>query len=86
VYKAGFPTRSLTRAQIGNYRAIVVAVAIGMAESECNPGGVNSGAIWQYQCSHAGVYKEWYARQASPSLNPVLQNAGTGLCLDAQDG
>ena len=47
---------------------------------------MNGGAIWQYRCSHAGIYKEWYVRQASPSLNPVLRNAGTGLCLDAQGG
>ena len=186
-YKAGFPMDSLTHTQHGNYRTIVVAVAIGMAESGCNPGAqngsgscasrgvwqieqcfwprvtesclqkaqcngdaawayvyrdgntfcwwqtydsscgqgyndawvnyisaaqaalanlkitlgnngtgrclaadaseaVNGGAVWQYRCSSAGIYKKWYVRQASSDLNPVLRNAGTGLCLDAQGG
>jgi len=186
-YKAGFPMDSLTRTQIGNYRTIVVAVAIGMAESGCNPAAVNGsgscasrgvwqieqcywprvtesclqnaqcngdaawayvyrdgntfcwwqtydtgcgsgyngawtryvsaaqtavgqlevtlrnagtglclaadashpvdgGAVWQYHCSHAGAYGQWYVREAPPSYNPVLRNAGTGLCLDAQGG
>jgi hypothetical protein len=186
-YEAGFPMDSFTRTQIGNYRTIVVAVAIGMAESGCNPGAVNGsgscasrgvwqieqcywprvtdsclqnaqcngdaawayvyrdgntfcwwqtydtscgsgyngawtnyvsaaetavahlkvtlrnagtgqclaadasqarngGAVWQYQCSHASIYKNWYVQQASSSLNPVLRNAGTGLCLDAEGG
>jgi len=186
-YEAGFPMDSFTRTQIGNYRTIVVAVAIGMAESGCNPVAMNGsgscasrgvwqieqcywprvtesclqnaqcngdaawayvyhdgntfcwwqtydtscgsgyngawtnyvsaaesavahlevtlrnagtglclaadasqarngGTIWQYHCSHASVYKEWYVQQGSSSLNPVLRNAGTGLCLDAQGG
>jgi Lysozyme like domain/Ricin-type beta-trefoil lectin domain-like len=186
-YKAGFPLDSFTRTQIGNYRTLVVAVAIGMAESGCNPGAVNGsgscasrgvwqieqcywprvtesclqnaqcngdaawayvyrdgntfcwwqtfdpscgsgyngawtsytsaaeggmghlevtlrnagtgrcvaadasqavngGAVWQYDCSQAGRYAEWYVQQGQSNLNPVLQNVGTGLCLDAKGG
>jgi Lysozyme like domain/Ricin-type beta-trefoil lectin domain len=186
-YKAGFAMDSFTRTQIGNYRTIVVAVAIGMAESGCNPGAVNGsgscasrgiwqieqcywprvtesclqnaqcngdaarayvysdgntfcwwqtfdpscgsgyngawtnyvsaaeaavahlkitlsnagtgeclaadarqamngGTVWQYHCTHGGIYEEWYVQQASPTLNPVLRNAGTGRCLDAEGG
>jgi hypothetical protein len=52
-YKAGFTMDSFTRTQIGNYRTIVVAVAIGMAESGCNPGALNgSGA-----CASRGVWQ-----------------------------
>jgi hypothetical protein len=186
-YKAGFPLDSDTRTQIGNYRTIVVAVAIGMAESGCNPGAVNGsgscasrgiwqieqcywplvtesclqnaqcngdaarayvygdgntfcwwqtydtgcgsgyngawtnyvsvaeaarahlevtlrnagtglclaadasqavngGTIWQFDCSHAGRYGEWYVQQGHSWFNPVLRNVGTGLCLDAKGG
>lgn len=186
-YKAGFPMDSFTRTQIGNYGTIVVAAAIGMAESGCNPGAVNGsgscasrgvwqieqcywprvtesclqnaqcngdaawayvyrdgntfcwwqtydpscgsgyngawtnyvsvaeaarthlevtlrnagtglcmsadashavngGAVWQYDCSHAGKYGEWYVEQGASNLNPVLRNAGTGRCLDAEGG
>jgi hypothetical protein len=54
-YKAGFPMDSFTRTERGNYRTIVVAVAIGMAESGCNPTAVNgsgscaSRGIWQIE-------------------------------------
>ena len=61
-YKAGFPMDGVTRTQIGNYRTIVVAVAIGMAESGCNPSAVNgsgscaSRGIWQIeQCYRSRV-------------------------------
>jgi hypothetical protein len=42
-----------TRTQIGNYRTIVVAVAIGMAESGCNPGAVNGSG----SCAPRGVWQ-----------------------------
>jgi hypothetical protein len=54
-FKAGWPMDNYTNTQEGNYRDIVIAVAIGMAESSCSPDAYNPSAgcdgpalgIWQ---------------------------------------
>lgn len=52
-YKAGFPMDSFTATEIGNYRTVVVAVAIGMAESGCNPSAINGSG----SCAPRGLWQ-----------------------------
>jgi hypothetical protein len=48
--------------QAPNPRNITAAVASTCATAAADASqAVNGGAIWQYQCSHAGVYGQWSA-------------------------
>lgn len=52
-YKAGFGMNGFTNTERGYYRTIVVAVAIGMAESGCNPAALNGSG----SCASRGVWQ-----------------------------
>lgn len=138
-YKAGFPMNGFTDTEHGYYRTIVVAVAIGMAESGCDPAALNGSgscasrgvwqieqcywprvtetclgnaqcngdAAWNYVYSSGDTFCWWQtydpdcgsgyngawvnyiaiAQAAIASLQVMLGNAGTGMCLaaDASD-
>jgi len=44
----------------------------------------NGHPIWQWHCGSTNIYEQWHVIQGAGNLNPVLQNAGTGTCLDTQ--
>ena len=72
-YKAGFPMNGFTDTERGYYRTIVVAVAIGMAESGCDPAALNGSG----SCASRGVWQIeqcWWPRVTETCLGNAQCN------------
>jgi hypothetical protein len=91
-FKAGFPFVTFVSTPAGNYRSVVVAIAVGLAESSCNPSaqGVNgptSGCpdgsvdrgLWQINnCYHPNVSDACaYQAQCNGDAAWTISNHGT---------
>jgi hypothetical protein len=91
-YKAGFPFVTFVDTPAGNYRSVVVAIAVGLAESSCNPlaqgvngptsgcpnGSVDRG-LWQINnCYHPNVSDACaYQAQCNGDAAWTISNHGT---------